>query len=158
MLIRRASDAGAAAWYDRHETDAHPTLTVSRQIEAFCGANVDLRACVVHSTSWRYDRAPRGGTLILTYLVVLPWGEWMRRWATDGRIHLQPIDVGARIQQSDGHPPDVVPVDRVLSHALDHLAMLVKTDGGVRALLCPAWHAVLRPRQPQPAGYPRAWA
>src|SRR5579864_9295339 len=113
MLIRRASDAGAAAWYAPHETDAHPTLTVTQQIEAFCGSNVDLRACVVHSTSWRYDRTPRdGGALILTYLAVLPWGEWMHRWAANGHIHLQPIGVEARIEENTARLPDVVPVDR----------------------------------------------
>ncbi len=158
MLLQRGPTADTTVWYARHRPGAHPTSDVLAEVEAFFGAALDTSRAVIHSTSWRYVAAAgQAARLILTYLVVVPEGDWLRRWIAAGRISARPVVGSRQARGSNLRPPEIIRFEQVLAHALDHLAMLVQTDVAVRSALSAPWRALLRLRQPQPAGYPRAW-
>ena len=158
VLIQRASDADTVVWYARHRAGAHPTSDVLGEVQSFFGSSLDTSRAVIHSTSWRYVAAMGAAArLILTYLIVVPEADWLRSWMAAGRISVRPLAGLRQARGSNIRPPETIRFEHVVAHALDHLAMLVQTDGAVRGALSAPWQSLLRPRQPQPAGCPRDW-
>lgn len=87
---------------------------------------------LVHSTSWRVD----GPTLVLTYVVVLYCGDWIRDiWPTALPVAPELIDaVGKPMTHGPAHAPAPRYVD-VLHHGLRHLRFLLDTDSAARTAL-----------------------
>ncbi len=150
-LIRQRHENKVSDWMIPNQSDIHPSRSVVSSLMSFFGSVLNLDQTVVHSTSWRYEES--GDKLILTYLAVLPQGDWLKHWATRGLISITPI--GREDVQYADHlfPPDHIKQAHVIAHALDHLASLSTYDPAIQATLEPGWTEVLRPRMPRPAGH-----
>lgn len=148
VLIRQQ---GVSPWLIRNLPNVHPNESVLTNLVGFFGANFDASRTIVHSTSWRYEAAC--DQLLLTYLAVLPQGDWVQRLLAMDSISIECIgEVG--IQYGDHlFPPEQIEPAYVLSHALDHLASLSTYDPAIRAVLEPEWSAILGARMPKAAGY-----
>ena len=90
--------------------------------------------------------------MILTYLAVLPQGNWLDQLVIAQRISIE--FVGALETQFGDHLFAPLQFDQrnVLAHALDHLASLSTYDPAIQAVLEPEWEEILRPRLPKSAG------
>jgi len=106
---------------------------------------------IVHSTSWRYEQTT--DQLLLTYLAVLPQGQWLDQWVASKRIVVEPIRAIRMVCGDHLAPPSHIGPTHVLAHALDHLAQLSTYDPAVRDVLEPSWHEILQQRGPKVAGY-----
>lgn len=104
-------------------------------------AGAGLRAAVVHSTSWRQER----DAVLLTHLAVLPSGSGVAPGFERWRVRRRALARGTA-----GWPPPEIEVERVVEHALRHLAWLDGEDPAVRAALEPAWRRGVRGYRPEP--------
>jgi hypothetical protein len=151
MYIQRGQDT-AAAWHEPYDPTAHPSDGVRAGVEAFFGTVLDPRASVVHSTAWRYEgSSTASGRLILTYLAVLP-SICCAPSSPAGQLTLQPVGASMVARSGTLGPPQQVALQHILSHALDHLTLLLETDFAIWRALGPQWRAALAQRQRRPAG------
>jgi hypothetical protein len=97
---------------------------------------------VLHSTSWRHDGESR--TLILTYVAVVAVKS-LPRGFVEQRVERAPVARGSATT-----PPVQIPAAAVLSHAMEHLAWLLRVDPAVRSTLPPEWVPALAPYVPEP--------
>jgi hypothetical protein len=114
--------------------DADPTSVVARLVRANLGEPL-----VVHSTSWRRDRA----AVVLTFVAVLP-SDAVRELAAVAvrRAELARGEATAATQ--------VISWEQVVEHALRHLAWLVRDDSVVAASLGDGWRQALEDYVPEP--------
>lgn len=154
QVICRSQTTSTLAWHIPHESVLHPSIEVLQQMVALFGPLFNAQAAVIHSTSWRYESsASTDGTLILTYIAVLPAEDWLYEWCAKNNIALVGIAELSAVQGDNTLPPTNILEHHALGHALDHLALLVETDQAIRDHLWPSWEAILAPRQRQPAGH-----
>jgi hypothetical protein len=148
MLIRFEQEQQDSSWMIPHLPDIHPNENVIYHLQTFFGDNFDPRCTIVHSTSWRFEH----DRLSLTYLAVLPQGNWIERFTATRSISLKPI--GAIESKGGDHlyPPAQLRAQTVLAHALDHLASLSTYDQAIQSVLEPEWQEILKPRVPRSAG------
>jgi hypothetical protein len=125
---------GAAPWLiELGETD-HPVDAVGRVVRDVIGEPL-----LVHSTSWRRDRA----ALILSFLVVIDAAQV-------GSMASEPLVRHDLARGGATAAPREIGFGQVLEHGLRHMAWLAKDDPVVRAKLPAAWHAVLAGYVPEP--------
>jgi len=128
----------AASWMLPFDGNTHPHEVVRAAIAS------ELRSepLVVHSTSWRHDADSR--ILILTYVAVI--GERSPpRGFVEQRVERAPLARGGATT-----PPARIQTAAVLSHAMEHLAWLLRVDPAFRSALPPAWVPALAPYVPEP--------
>jgi hypothetical protein len=151
VVLRRREDGEAHTWQVLHQAGRHPNATVLEHVARFFGELFEPDGSIVHSTSWRYcDRSDR---LILTYLVVLPQHTWRCCRAARNRLVAQPVGKGEQVRGDHLQPPGRIEMNHILAHALDHLALLKRSDASINAVLESSWVQVLETRLPKPAGY-----
>jgi len=150
ILIHPPRECKVSPWMIPHQPMIHPSALVLERLTAFFGGLLQLNTMIVHSTSWRYDAL--SDQLLLTYLAVLPQGEWIGQWVAMGRIAVTPIGAINIVCGNHLAPPAHIHQEHVLAHALDHLAWLNAYDPAIQAVLEPEWRDVLRPKLPRPAG------
>jgi hypothetical protein len=104
-------------------------------------ASYQLRAQIVHSTSWRYE----DGRIVLTYVVVVdPPGL-----LPPDSLELAPIERSDLARGAATAPPDSITVNAVLEHAVRHLAWLNREDPAIASELAD-WSGVLDEYAPEP--------
>ena len=104
-------------------------------------ASYELRAQIVHSTSWRYE----DGRIVLTYVVVVdPPGP-----LPPDSLELAPIERSDLARGAATAPPDSISVNAVLEHAVRHLAWLNREDPAIGSELA-HWSGVLDEYAPEP--------
>ena len=105
---------------------------------------------MVHSTSWRHDAESRA--LILTHVAVIAVTS-SPRGLVEQRVERAPLARGGATT-----PPARMRTEAVLSHAMEHLASLLRVDPAIRSALPPEWTPALAPYVPEPfrelGGYP----
>lgn len=121
--IMLTGPCGADPWIIELGPDDDPVETVTRLVRANVG-----EPTVVHSTSWRRDRA----AVILSFVVVI------------GRELAAPFDSVAidrtELARSEATAaPSSIASAQVIEHGLRHLAWLVRDDSVVREELSPGW-------------------
>jgi hypothetical protein len=104
-------------------------------------ASYELRARIVHSTSWRYE----DGRIVLTYVVVV---EPPRLLPPDS-LEPAPIERSDLARGDATAPPAAITVKAVLEHAVRHLAWLNREDPAIAAELS-EWSGVLDAYAPEP--------
>ncbi len=149
VLVQRG--ASSMPWLIQNVPHVHPNAVVLRQLADFFGDSIPLDQAIVHSTSWRYDHT--SDHLLLTYLAVLPQGEWLHHRTAQGSISLQPIYNFAMQYGDHLFPPAHIELLNVIAHALDHLASLSTYDPAIQHMLEAEWWEILRLRVPRAAGY-----
>jgi len=125
---------GAAPWLiELGETD-HPVDAVTRIVRDILGEPM-----LVHSTSWRRDRA----ALILSFVVVID--------ATlVGTMASVPLGRSDLARGGATAAPREIGFAQVVEHGLRHMAWLAKDDPVVQAELPANWRAVLAHYMPEP--------
>lgn len=125
--------------------DSEPHAEVDLEL-----ATRDIRAALLHSTSWRTD----GTSVILTYMAVINGGSVVRAaWP-----NALPVTAGLadQVGRPPGHAPDEAPAPRyvdVLMHGLRHLKFLLDgNDATSAAAMGPLWARHLEPLTPALAG------
>jgi hypothetical protein len=151
VSLRLREDGEAQTWRVPSQTGRHPNDTVLEHVERFFGDLVELDASIVHSTSWRYCQ--RAEYLILTYLVVLPARACRDCQAASNQMIAQRVGKGEPVHGDHLRPPERIETNHILAHALDHLALLSRSDASIHAVLESEWLQVLETRLPRPAGY-----
>jgi hypothetical protein len=151
VLIRPQQDEHIAPWMIRNQPNVHPNELVVNNLMIYFSDIFDPERVIVHSTSWRYENG--SDDLLLTYLAVLPQGDWLKRWIVTRPIAIEPVVVGETLCGDHLFPPGQIERFYVVAHALDHLASLNGYDLAIQSTLEPAWQEVLRSRLPKPAGY-----
>lgn len=124
-------------WHLLAKQGVLPNETVRHSVEE----KLCVSPSVVHSTSWRYEDA----SFLLTYLTVLPWQERFRSFSP------QPIRDSVRVRGDHLYPPLHLSHEAVLTHALDHLALLLSRDESIALMIAPVWTSILETRLPAPA-------
>ena len=125
---------GPAPWYLEVTADEDPMTVVSAAVRRVIGEPV-----VVHSTSWRRDRA----AVILSFITIIDSG-------TASAMASVPV---TRVELARGGAttaPTTVALGQVIEHGLRHLAWLAKDDPVVADRLTNDWHALLTRYPPQP--------
>jgi hypothetical protein len=148
-VYARAHDAGAdivalhppraASWMLAFDGRAHPHEVV----RAAMANELRSEPLVVHSTSWRHDAESR--SLILTYVAVID-ARSAPRGFVEQRVERAPLARGGATT-----PPARIETAAVLSHAMEHLAWLLRTDPVVRSALSAEWALALAPYVPEPS-------
>jgi hypothetical protein len=128
----------AASWMLAFDGNTHPHEVVRAAIAS------ELRSepFVVHSTSWRHDADSR--MLILTYVAVI--GE---RNPPRGFVE-QRIERASLARGGATTPPARIQTAVVLSHAMEHLAWLLRVDPAFLSALPPEWVPALAAYVPEP--------
>jgi hypothetical protein len=125
---------GPQAWRLELGESDHPVSVVDRIVRDAMGEPL-----LVHSTSWRRDRA----AVILSFIVVVDG-------SVVGSMASRPVG-RADLARSDARAaPRDIATDQVVEHALRHLAWLAEDDPVVREELSDAWRAALRAYAPEP--------
>ncbi|HTK11603.1 MAG TPA: hypothetical protein VL485_30810 [Ktedonobacteraceae bacterium] len=151
VLIRHHREEHIAPWMIQNLPNVHPNDLVVNHLLAFFDDVFDPKQTIVHSTSWRYEHSD--DRLLLTYLAVLPQGDWLKGWMATRRIFIAPVGTGEILCGNHLFPPERIEQPHVVAHALDHLASLYTYDPAIQAVLEPAWQEILGARVPKPAGY-----
>jgi hypothetical protein len=150
MLLQDPAHLNLSPWMLPHRPNIHPNTVVIEYLNTILGQPVCNEKTIVHSTSWRYDTGH--DWMLLTYLAILPQSGWQTRLQPDRQIMLAPIgEIAARFGDQL-FPPEQIERQHVLAHALDHLASLNTYDPSIQTTLETDWQAILRSRQPKPAG------
>ena len=128
----------AASWILAFDGKRHPHEVVRAAIVS------ELRSepLAVHSTSWRHDAESR--VLILTYVAVIAATSPPRGFV-EQRVERAPLARGTATT-----PPARIQTAAVLSHAMEHLAWLLRVDPAIRSALPPEWVPALAPYVPEP--------
>lgn len=125
---------GAAPWLiELGETD-HPVDAVTRVVRDVLGEPL-----LVHSTSWRRDRA----AVILSFVVVIDA-------ALVGAMESVPIGRSDLARGGATAAPRDIDFTQVVEHGLRHMAWLAKDDPVVRDELPADWLTVLAAFVPEP--------
>ena len=127
----------AASWMLAVDGTTHPHEVV----RAAMASELRSESLVVHSTSWRHDAESR--VLILTYVAVIAATSPPRGFV-EQRIERAPLARGGATT-----PPARIQTEAVLSHAMEHLAWLLRVDPAVRSALPPEWAPALAPYVPE---------
>jgi len=127
----------AASWMLAFDGKTHPHEVV----RAAMASELRSESLVVHSTSWRHDA--EGRALILTYVAVIAERSPPRGFV-EQRVERAPLARGSATT-----PPARILTEAVLSHAMEHLAWLVRVDPAVRSALPPEWATALAPYVPE---------
>lgn len=125
---------GAAPWeIETHGTD-HPVDLVRSMADRVLGS-VDL----LHSTSWRWDKA----SVVLTFIVVI---------APDviGAMPAAPVERVGLARSTATEAPGDIGWLQVLEHGLRHLAWLAADDVVVQQTLSDGWKTALAEYVPAP--------
>src|SRR5688500_4074074 len=86
--------------------------------------NVEEREFVVHSTSWRYTKPDK---IMLTYVAYSDELEFGK-----GKFHSLPLKNLKTITKKSRKPPSRAELEKqVVSHAMRHIAFLIKTDNQI---------------------------
>jgi hypothetical protein len=101
-----------------------------------------LEAEVIHSTSWRQDHE----NLLLTYIAVVRQPEKI-----PGGFKSLPVGHPGISRGGATSPPQNIPTEAVIHHALQHLAWIYQTDPVIKDTLPDSWGEALKPFQPKPA-------
>ena len=125
---------GAAPWLLQLAETDHPVEAVDRMVRDVLGDPL-----LVHSTSWRRDRA----ALILSFVVVIDA-------ALVGSMESVPLVRSGLARGGATAAPREIGFEQVVEHGLRHMAWLATDDPVVRAELPPDWHAVLAGYVPEP--------
>jgi hypothetical protein len=149
-LLQDAAHPICSPWMLPHQPNVHPNSVVIAYLNTILGQSACNEKTIVHSTSWRYDASH--DWMLLTYLAVLPQIHWQAQLQSTNRISLTPIGEIAAQYGDQLFPPEQIERQHVLAHALDHLASLNTYDVSIQTTLETEWQAILRPRQPKPAG------
>ena len=112
----------------------HPVEAVTRVVRDVLGEPL-----LVHSTSWRRDRA----ALVLTFVVVIDE-------ALVGAMDSVPLGRSDLARGGATAVPRDIGFEQVVEHGLRHMAWLAKDDPVVRAELPADWHAILAGYVPEP--------
>src|SRR5262245_23985265 len=131
--------ASAASWMLAFDRKTHPHEVV----RAAMASELRSEPLVVHSTSWRHDAESRA--LILTYVAVIA-GRSQPRGFVEQRVERAPLARGGATT-----PPARIQTAAVLSHAMEHLAWLLRVDPAIRSALPPEWAPALAPYVPEPS-------
>ena len=129
----------AASWTLAFDGQTHPHEVV----RAAMASELRSEPLVVHSTSWRHDAESHA--LILTYIAVIG-ARSPPRGFVEQRVDRAPLARGGATA-----PPARIRTAAVLSHAMEHLAWLLRDDPAVRSALPPEWAPALRPYMPEPS-------
>jgi len=125
---------GAAPWYIEIGAQDDPMAVVASTVRRVLG-----EPSVVHSTSWRRDRA----AVILTFVAVVEAFQV----ATLETVAIGRTDL-ARGGATDA--PNEIEASQVVEHGLRHLAWLAKDDPVVAARLAEPWQRLLAGYVPEP--------
>jgi hypothetical protein len=149
-LIRHQREEKFSPWMIANLPNIHPNEIVVNHLATVFEDRFDRDQTIVHSTSWRYENEV--DQVILTYLAVLPQGNWLDQLVMAQHISIESVE--ALEPQYGDHLFAPLQLDRhnVLAHALDHLASLSTYDPAIQAVLEPEWREVLKPRLPKSAG------
>ena len=128
----------AASWMLAFDGKTHPHEVV----RAALASELRSEPLVVHSTSWRHDAESRA--LILTYVAVIA-ARSPPRGFVEQRVERAPLARGGATT-----PPAWIRTEAVMSHAMEHLAWLLRVDPTVRSALPPEWAPALAPYVPEP--------
>jgi hypothetical protein len=128
----------AASWMLAFDGKTHPHEVV----RAAMVSELRSEPLAVHSTSWRHDDESRA--LVLTYVAVIA-ARSPPRGFVEQRVERAPLARGGATT-----PPARIPTEAVLSHAMEHLAWLLRVDAAVRSALPPEWAPALAPYVPEP--------
>lgn len=131
--IRLSGPCGPAPWVVE-VGDGDPTAVVARMVRSNVGEPL-----VVHSTSWRQDRA----AVVLTFVAVLP-AHIVRE------LDSVSVDRAELARGAADAAPARIEWQQVVEHGLRHLAWLVRDDAVVSAQLGPTWAAALDSYVPEP--------
>jgi hypothetical protein len=112
----------------------HPVEVVDRIVRDVVG-----EPRLVHSTSWRRDRA----SVILSVVVVIDP-------VLVGEMESRPIGRAALARSGSTAAPTEIACDRVVEHGLRHMPWLSVDDPVVRAELPVEWRAALADDVPEP--------
>jgi hypothetical protein len=118
---------GPAPWMLELGDTEHPVEVVDRIVRDVVGDPL-----LVHSTSWRRDRA----AVILSFVVVIDEG-------LVGQMASRAVGRTDLARSAATVAPRDIATDQVLEHALRHLAWLAEDDPVVREELSPGWKAAL---------------
>lgn len=151
VLICHRQENTVPPWMIPNLPQVHPNDIVINNLVRFFGDVFNPGRTIVHSTSWRYDDI--SDRLLLTYLAVLPPGNWLEDWLATGHISIEPIRQTELQYGNHLLPPEQIKRPYVVAHVLDHLASLNGYDPAIQAVLTPEWKELLCERTPRPAGY-----
>ena len=132
--IQLTGPDGPQAWHLQLGQTEHPVEVVDRIVRDVVGPPT-----LVHSTSWRRDRA----AVILSFVVVIP-PELV------GSMASAPIGRAELARSEATVAPRDIAVDAVVEHGLRHLAWLVEDDPVVAAELPAGWRPILATYVPEP--------
>ena len=149
-LLQDAAHPICSPWMLPHQPNVHPNAVVIAYLNTILSQSICSEKTIVHSTSWRYDATH--DWMLLTYLAVLPQTHWQAQLQSTNHISLTPIGEITAQYGDQLFPPEQIERQHVLAHALDHLASLNTYDASIQSALETEWQAILRPRQPRPAG------
>ena len=127
----------AASWMLSFDGKTHPHEVV----RAAMARELRSESLVVHSTSWRHDAESHA--LILTYVAVIAERSPPRGFV-EQRVERAPLARGGATT-----PPARIRTEAVLSHAMEHLAWLLRVDPAIRSALPPEWATALAPYVPE---------
>jgi len=125
---------GAAPWLIELGDVEHPVEVVDRIVRDVVGPPL-----LVHSTSWRRDRA----AVVLSFVVVIAPG-------LVGSMDSAPIRRSELARSEATVAPAAIAYQQVLEHGLRHLAWLAVDDVVVREELSGPWGPVLAGYVPEP--------
>ena len=125
---------GAAPWLIELGETEHPLAAVERVVRDVVGPPL-----LLHSTSWRRDRA----SVILSFVAVIEAG------LVDG-MESAPIDRTELARSSATAAPVTIDYRQVVEHGLRHMAWLAHDDRVVAETLPDDWRTVLAAYVPEP--------
>jgi len=125
---------GPQPWLIELAPTDHPVEVVDRMVRDVVGPPI-----LVHSTSWRRDRA----AVILSFVVVID--ESIAR----GLVSV-PIGRAELARSEATAAPRDIAYEQVVEHGIRHLAWLVADDPVVAGELSEAWRTVLAAYVPEP--------
>ena len=125
---------GPAPWYLEVGADEDPMAVVSSAVRRVIGEPV-----VVHSTSWRRDRA----SVILSFVAVI-------EAAQVASMTTAPVVRADLARGEAAAAPATIETSQVVEHGLRHLAWLTKDDPVVADRLAGQWQQQLAGYAPEP--------
>lgn len=125
---------GAAPWLIELGETEHPVETVERIVREVVGP-----PRLLHSTSWRRDRA----AVILSFVVVID------ETLVDG-MESAPIGRAELARSAATTAPSTIDYEQVVEHGLRHMAWLALDDAVVAAELPATWRTALAGYVPEP--------
>ena len=150
MLLQDATRSRFSPWMLPHQPNTHPNTLVIDYLSRLLGGLVCANKTIVHSTSWRYEATQ--DQVLLTYLAILPQGNWKKRMQRSGNINIETIGAITAQHGENLFTPKQNDRSIALAHSLFHLASLNTYDLMIQTALEAEWQEILQTRQPKPAG------